>query len=81
MRGGALAEEGVVVAGAACGNWVIDFDDAIEGYEDCVGPKGCMLDFALLEVTESQDGAGENRPELLFLELPLLKRSLVDLIF
>ena len=39
-----------------------------------------MLDIALLEMTQTDDAACQNRPQFLLLEPPLLKASLVDLV-
>ena len=81
MGGGSLADERVVVILAPSGNGIEDLDDALLGDEDGTGPQGLVLDGMLLEVAESYDATGQNGPQFLLLEPPLLNIPLTDLIF
>lgn len=80
VLGAALVEQALVVAAGASRDGVVDLDDSLRGDEDCAGAQGCVLDVIFLQVAEAQDAAGQYRPQLLLLELPLLQGALVDLV-
>ena len=77
---GSLADKRVVVVLAPCGDGIEYFDDSFLGDEDGAGPQSLVLDGMLLEMAEAHDAAGQDGPQFLLLELPLLNIPLTDLI-
>ena len=80
MRSRPFGDEGVVVILAASGNGIKYSNDSILVDKDVAGSQGLMLDSLLLEVAETHNAAGQYRPQLFLLELPLLQVPLVDLV-
>ncbi len=57
MGGISFRDKCVVVGLAACGEWVIDFDDSFLGDKYGIGAEGLMFNALFLKVTHANDAA------------------------
>ena len=66
MSGVSFVEESLVVGWGAVGEGVADFDESFLGEEYHVGSETDVPDAFFLEMTESENTAGEDGPEFGF---------------
>lgn len=80
VRGAVLRHQGLVVGLLVCRQRVRHLDDALLRQQDGIRTQTLVLDACLLEVAQSEDAAGQDRPQLLLLELPVVLLPFGDLV-